>query len=89
VEKQRLVGVNIVANKFAIICCAVALVEVFAISRASAGPPDLGGVWIPDVKDQKRQETDNVPPWKPEIRSQIKHMIDEEKAGRPFLVLNY
>lgn len=51
--------------------------------------PNLSGVWIPDVKDQKRQETTNLPPWKPAILPQVEHLIDEEKAGRPFLVLSY
>jgi hypothetical protein len=56
---------------------------------AIASLPDLSGVWVPDTKDQKRQETSNVPPWKPEILPQIQHMAAEEKSGRPFLVLNY
>jgi hypothetical protein len=56
---------------------------------AIAKLPDFSGVWVPDVKDQKRQETDNVPPWKQEVLPQIRHMEAEEKAGRPFLVLNY
>jgi hypothetical protein len=56
---------------------------------AIAALPDFSGVWVPDVKDQHRQETSNVPPWKPEILPQIQHMEAEEKAGRPFLVLGY
>ena len=59
------------------------------IARAWAEFPDLSGVWLPDVKDQKRQETENVPPWKPDIQPQIAHMAAEEKAGRPFLVLSH
>ena len=66
-----------------------ALVGTLAISTAFAAPPDLSGVWLPDVKDQKRQETQNIPPWKPEIQAQFQHMVDEEKAGRPFLVLSH
>jgi hypothetical protein len=89
VKKERLVSVNIVAKKLAIICCAMALVEMSAVSRALAEPPDLSGVWIPDVKDQKRQETENAPPWKPAVLAQIQHMVAEEKAGRPFLVLSH
>ena len=80
---------NTVAKKVAIFCCAAALVEVFAVSRALAELPDLSGVWIPDVRDQKRQETQNVPPWKPDILPQVQHMVAEEKAGRPFLVLSH
>jgi len=30
-----------------------------------------------------------MPPWKPDILPQIQHMISEEKAGRPFLVLSH
>jgi hypothetical protein len=65
------------------------LVATLAVSSAFAKPPDLTGVWLPDVKDQKLQETQNIPPWKAEIRPQFQHMIDEEKAGRPFLVLSH
>ena len=66
-----------------------ALVGTCAVSSAFAGPPDLSGVWLPDVRDQKRQETQNIPPWKPQIQPQFQHMVDEEKAGRPFLVLSH
>jgi hypothetical protein len=68
---------------------AAALIGIFVVSRAVAAPVDFDGVWLPDVKDQKRQETQNVPPWKPEIVPQIKRLIDEEKAGRPFLVFSH
>jgi hypothetical protein len=66
-----------------------ALPAMVAACSAFAQAPDLSGVWIPDVKDQKRQETQNIPPWKPQIRLQFQHMVDEEKAGRPFLVLSH
>ena len=80
---------NKVAKKFAIACCAGALVAASVVSRAFAEPPDLSGVWLPDIKDQKRQETANMPPWKATILPQVQHMIAEEKAGRPFLVLSH
>jgi hypothetical protein len=51
--------------------------------------PDLSGVWLPDANDQKRQETANMPPWKPDILEQVQHLVAEEKAGRPFLVLSH
>jgi len=57
-------------------------------SRGQA-EPDLSGVWLPDIRDQKRQEVTNMPPWKPEILKQVQHLIAEEKAGRPFLVLSH
>jgi hypothetical protein len=78
-------SVNMIAQQLAIVCCAV----VLAASQALAEPPDFSGVWIPDVRDQKRQETANMPPWKAEILPQIQRMIAEEKAGRPFLVLSH
>jgi hypothetical protein len=78
-----------VGKKFAIIFCVAVSVGGFAASRASAAPPDFSGVWIPDVKDQKRQETENMPPWKPDVLTQVQHMVAEEKAGRPFLVLSH
>ena len=68
---------------------AAALLGTFVASSALAEPPDLSGVWIPDIKDQKRQETQNIPPWKSEILPQFQHMVAEEKAGRPFLVLSH
>ena len=68
---------------------AAALMGMFVVSRAVAAPSDFDGVWLPDVKDQKRQETQNVPPWKPEIGPQIQRLVDEEKAGRPFLVFSH
>jgi hypothetical protein len=80
---------NIVAWKFTIIWSVEALTTVSAASQSGAAQPDLTGVWIPDVKDQYRQEDTNIPPWKPEILRQVQHMIAEEKAGRPFLVLSH
>ncbi len=81
---------------FAMIACFASALSALGQTAASgkdsvAGAvlPDFSGVWLPDVKDQKQQEKTNMPPWKPEIRPQIDHMIAEEKAGRPFLVLNH
>jgi len=73
----------------AIATLAGSITALLAISSALAAPPDLSGVWLPDVKDQARQEAENVPPWKPEIQKQYQHMVDEENAGRPFLVLGH
>src|SRR5271169_6079949 len=53
-----------------------------------AALPDFSGVWVPDVKDQFRQEMANKPPWKAEVLAQIEHMLAEEKAGRPALILS-
>jgi hypothetical protein len=75
-------------TKFTPLLAAALLAAMFAC-RASAAPSDFNGVWVPDVKDQHRQEKDNVPAWKPEIVPQIEHQIAEEKAGRPFLVLGH
>jgi hypothetical protein len=74
---------------FSIAKLAGSAAALLAISSALAAPPDLSGVWIPDVRDQGRQETENIPPWKPDMRKQYQHMVDEEKAGRPFLVLSH
>jgi hypothetical protein len=51
--------------------------------------PDLGGVWTPLISDQVAQERTNPPPWKPEIAKQVEHMYAEEKAGRPFPVIDH
>jgi hypothetical protein len=88
-EKQRRVSVQIVKEKFTTVVCVAVLVGVFGASQVSAASPDLSGVWVPDVKDQKRQELEITPPWKPEVLKQIQHMVAEEKAGRPFLVLSH
>jgi hypothetical protein len=88
-RKGGLASVNTSLRKSAILCIAVALIGSSVVSRAWAAPPEFDGVWIPDVKDQKRQETENIPPWKPEILPQIERLVAEEKAGRPFLVLGY
>ena len=80
---------NTVVKRTATLGIAVALMGMAVVSRAAATPSDFDGVWIPDVKDQQRQETENVPPWKPEIVPQIQRLIAEEKAGRPFLVLSH
>jgi len=78
-----------VLRKSVIFCISVALIGMAALLRATAAPADFDGVWIPDVKDQHRQETENPPPWKPEIVPQVQRLIAEEKAGRPFLVLSH
>jgi hypothetical protein len=87
-RKDGRTGVNAVVKTCALLGAA-ALIGMSAAGRAFAEPPDLSGVWVPDVRDQKRQEAGNIPPWKPEILPQVQHLIDEEKAGRPFLVLSH
>jgi hypothetical protein len=84
-----LAGVNLIANKSAALCFAVALIGMSVVSWACAAAPDFDGVWIADVKDQKRQETENVPPWKPDVVPQVARLAAEERAGRPFLVLSH
>src|SRR5580700_5520192 len=88
-QNRRANCVNLIVKTSAIIAVVTALVAISVVSRAAAAPSDFDGVWIPDVKDQHRQEIENVPPWKPEIVPQIQRLIAEEKAGRPFLVLSH
>ncbi len=57
--------------------------------EALARLPDLGGTWTPDIPDQVRQETQNSPPWTPQVEKQIKHLIAEEDAGRPFPIIDH
>jgi hypothetical protein len=76
------------ARTFAITGAAVVMAGTLTVCSASA-EPDFSGVWIPDVRDQHRQETANMPPWKPEALSQVQHLITEQDAGRPFLVLSH
>jgi hypothetical protein len=81
--------VKTVKKKPTALSIVVALIGMSVVSRAAAATPDLDGVWIPDVQDQHRQETANIPPWQPAIVPQIEHLAAEEKAGRPFLVLSH
>jgi hypothetical protein len=91
------------AVEFATACVAIALLGPALASAAPAmapgGPkpadwaalakqPDWGGVWVPDVRDQMRQHNANLPPWTPPVAAQMAQMNAEERAGRPFLVLN-
>ena len=65
----------------AIVLFALALIGMSVVSRAYAAPPDFDGVWLPDVKDQKRQETENVPPWKPDISRKLRKWLPRKKRG--------
>jgi hypothetical protein len=75
------------AKAFAIVGSITALAG--ASTAGAQAQPDFSGVWLPDILDQIRQETENMPPWKPEILRQVQHLVDEEKAGRLFLVLSH
>lgn len=55
---------------------------------ALAKLPDFGGTWVPDVRDQMGQATTNPPAWTPKVAAEMAQLADEEKAGRPFLLLN-
>ena len=57
--------------------------------QALAKLPDFGGVWTPIVSDQVAQERTNPPPWNAQAAKQIEHMYEEEKAGRPFPVIDH
>ncbi|HEY2676684.1 MAG TPA: hypothetical protein VGI65_06910 [Steroidobacteraceae bacterium] len=57
--------------------------------QALAKLPDFSGIWTPNVMDQFEQERTNPPPWTPKIAAQVAHMYAEEKAGRPFPVIDH
>lgn len=57
--------------------------------RALGGLPDWSGVWTPDITDQIKQERSNPPPWKPDLAKTIAKMYADEKAGRPFEVIDH
>jgi hypothetical protein len=57
--------------------------------QAMAKLPDFGGVWTPLISDQVAQERSNPPPWRAEIARQVEHLYAEEKAGRPFPVIDH
>jgi hypothetical protein len=57
--------------------------------QALAKVPDFSGVWTPVISDQVAQETSNPPPWNPKVAKQIEYMYAEEKAGRPFPIIDH
>ena len=57
--------------------------------QALAKLPDFSGVWTPVISDQVAQERTNPPPWNAQAAKQIEHMYAEEKAGRPFPVIDH
>ncbi len=57
--------------------------------QALAKLPDFSGVWTPVISDQVAQERTNPPPWNPQAAKQIEHMYAEEKAGRPFPIIDH
>ena len=50
---------NTFVKKAAALSISVALAGACIVSSAHAAPSDFDGVWIPDVKDQHRQEKRN------------------------------
>ena len=86
----------------AIVCCRVAWAPAVAEEKDPINPPpapqawaalaklpDWSGVWTPVISDQVAQEKTNRPPWNPKVAKQIEHMYAEEKAGRPFPVIDH
>ena len=57
--------------------------------QAIAKLPDWSGVWTPVISDQVAQEKTNPPPWSPQVAKQMQHMYAEEKAGRPFPIIDH
>jgi hypothetical protein len=55
---------------------------------ALADLPDWGGIWIPDIADQRAQERANSAPWTPEAAAIIDDMITRQAAGRPAGIFN-
>jgi hypothetical protein len=51
--------------------------------------PDFSGVWTPVISDQVAQEKSNPPPWNPKVAKEIDKMYAEEKAGRPFPIIDH
>jgi hypothetical protein len=81
-------------------CALLALAAVAAAAAARSQPsaaewsalgelPDLSGVWLPDVADQRRKERAEQPPWTPVAKEQIDFLFAEDRAGRPKLLLEH
>ena len=86
----------------AIVCCRFGIAPAVAEEKDPVNPPpspqawasiaklpDWSGVWTPVISDQVAQEKTNRPPWTPQVESQIEHMYAEEKAGRPFPIIDH
>jgi hypothetical protein len=43
--------------------------------------PDLSGIWLPDLQDQRDQEDGNPPPWTPKAKAMMDAMIARENDG--------
>jgi hypothetical protein len=78
----------------------LALVAAGSLTGAHAQPsaadwsaiaelPDLSGIWVPDVADQRRKERNETPPWTPAAKTQIEYLFAEDRAGRPKLILDH
>ncbi len=50
--------------------------------------PDWGGIWIPDIPDQRAQELENAPPWTPSAAENISAMTAAAAVGRPAGIFN-
>lgn len=48
-----------------------------------ATQPDWSGIWTPNIRDQEKQVSTNMPPWTAAAQAQVKFQLAEEKAGRP------
>jgi hypothetical protein len=57
--------------------------------QALAKLPDFSGVWTPVISDQVARERTNPPPWNAKAAKQVEHMYAEEKAGRPFPIIDH
>jgi hypothetical protein len=60
-----------------------------AAPQALGTLPDFGGVWVPDVADQRRKERGDPAPWTAAAQQQIDFMFAEDKVGRPKLLLDH
>jgi hypothetical protein len=46
--------------------------------------PDWSGYWIPNIRDQTAQETNNTPPWNAKVAKEMAVARADEKAGKPW-----
>jgi hypothetical protein len=61
----------------------VAVLGGAALVSAPAGAqPDLSGVWLPDVADQRRKERSELPPWTAAAKAQIDFLFAAHPGAR-------
>lgn len=66
---------------FALALVVMVALAVPAHAQQAKPAPDISGVWLPDLQDQRDQEKGNPPPWTAKARAQFDAMEARESDG--------